>query len=84
MFTAKELRGNNSMLGRVQRQQEYASKESLNTFNSVPNVIVEDDDDFGSLLKGKKLGKQIEKHTIKEPKKIITKFELGNKRRLLR
>jgi hypothetical protein len=82
MFTAKELRGNNSMLGRVQRQQDCSYKEKLDTFNKL-NLDVEEDD-FGNLLKSRKLSIPMERKTIKEPTKIVTKFELGNKRRLLR
>lgn len=83
MFTTKELRGNNSMLGRVQRQEDCSYKEKLNTFNNLSKINF-DDEDFGSLLKSNKSSITMERTKIKEPTKVITKFEIGNKRRLLR
>ena len=80
MFTSKELRGNNSMLGRVQRQQDCSYKEKLNSFS---NISFEDNKGE-SLLKDKKFNITMEKATMKEPVRTITKLELGNKRRLLR
>jgi hypothetical protein len=84
MFTSKELRGNNSMLGRVQRQQDCSYKEKLNSFNSVSNLSLDNESGFKSLLKDKKFNITMEKATMKEPVRTITKLELGNKRRLLR
>lgn len=68
MFTSKELRGNNSMLGKVQRQQDCCYNEKLKSFDKLKYD-----------LKDSK-----EKTQFKQPIKIITKGEIGNKRSLLR
>jgi hypothetical protein len=72
MFSAKELRGKNSMLDRVQRQQDSNYSDSLAKFSEECSM---------KKMSGKKLNIL---EDVKEPIRSITKAELGKKRSILR
>jgi len=78
MFTSKDLRGKNSLMDRVQRQEDSAYAEKLKLFDSLSS----NENNFKNLLHGKKAVEPIA--NFSEPSRVITHAELGNKRRLLR